>query len=253
MRFASWNVNGLRACLGKGFLDAFRSLDADVFALQETKMERGQAEFDLGPYREYWNSAEKKGYSGTAVFARVPPVAVSTGIGIPEHDTEGRVIALEFERFFVVNVYAPNSRRELERLPYRLRWEADFRAYLSGLDARKPVILCGDLNCAHREIDIRNPSANRRSAGFTDEERAELTALLDSGFRDTFRTLHPDARDAYTWWSYMGKARERNTGWRIDYFLVSDRLMPAVQSARIHPEIYGSDHCPVSLELAVPG
>lgn len=249
MRCISWNVNGLRACLGKGFTDIFHRLDADIFCLQETKMELGQAEFDLSGYEEYWNSAVKRGYSGTAVFTKTTPLSVSYGMGISEHDNEGRIIRLEFEDFFFVNVYTPNSQRELVRLPYRERWEDDFRDYLMALDAQKPVVVCGDLNCAHTEMDIKNARSNRRNAGFTDEERAKLTALLESGFTDTFRSLHPDKTDAYTWWSYMPGVREKNVGWRIDYFLVSDRLMPRVKDAVIYAEVYGSDHCPVGLEL----
>ncbi len=248
MRLISWNVNGLRACLGKGFMQAFEEFDADVFALQETKMEKGQAELPLDGYTEVWNSAEKKGYSGTAVFCKEAPISVQNGIGDP-HDGEGRVITLEYDRLYFVNVYTPNARRELERLPYRMEWDDAFRAYVQKLDAQKPVVICGDLNCAHREIDIKNARANRRSAGFTDEERAKLSALIDAGFTDAFRALHPDVRDAYTWWSYMGKAREKNVGWRIDYFLVSDRLMPSVTATPLYTHVLGSDHCPVGLEL----
>ena len=251
MRMISWNVNGLRSCLGKGFGAVFAALDADIFALQETKMQRGQAELELGGYHEYWNSAEKKGYSGTAVFAKRPPQNVTYGIGLPEHDTEGRVITLEYETFFFVDVYTPNARRELERLSYREQWEDDFRAYLKALDARKPVIVCGDLNCAHQEIDLKNPKTNRRNAGFTDEERGKLTALLQSGFVDTFRYLNPDARDAYTWWSYMSNARARNIGWRIDYFLASECLAPRLETGHIFASVMGSDHCPVGLDIAL--
>jgi exodeoxyribonuclease-3 len=247
MKLVSWNVNGLRACWGKGFLESFRALDADVFALQETKMAPGQAEIELPGYAEHWNAANKKGYSGTAVFTRVPPLSAATGMGMAEHDGEGRIITLEFPSFFFVDVYTPNSQRGLMRLEYRMRWEDDFKAFLCGLDAQKPVVACGDLNCAHHEIDLKHPSANRRNAGFTDEERAKLTALLEAGFADTFRSLYPDRRDAYTWWSYFSQARERNVGWRIDYFLVSQRLLPRVREAAIHPDIRGSDHCPVSL------
>ncbi|MDR0380656.1 MAG: exodeoxyribonuclease III [Oscillospiraceae bacterium] len=247
MKLVSWNVNGLRACLGKGFLESFRALDADVFALQETKMMPGQAEIDLPGYAEHWNAARKKGYSGTAVFTRVPPLSAATDMGVAEHDEEGRIITLEFPSFFFVNVYTPNSQRDLARLPYRMRWEDDFKAFLCDLDTRKPVVVCGDLNCAHREIDLKHPTANRRNAGFTDEERAKLTALLEAGFADTFRALYPDRRDAYTWWSYFSQARTRNVGWRIDYFLVSRRLLSHVREAAIHPDIHGSDHCPVSL------
>ena len=251
MKLASWNVNGLRACLKKGFMESFSDIGADVFCLQETKMERGQAEIDLGGYDEYWNSADKKGYSGTAVFSKIPPVSVTYGMGIDEHDHEGRMITLEFNGFFLVNVYVPNSQGELQRLGYRMQWEDDFRDYLSGLDAVKPVVICGDLNCAHREIDIKNPKTNMRNAGFTWEERDKLTLLLDSGFTDFFRYLYPDKRDAYTWWSYMRGVREKNVGWRIDYFLGSDRLRDRLEEAFILPEVYGSDHCPVGLVLDV--
>jgi len=249
MKLASWNVNGLRACLKKGFADAFSSIGADVFCLQETKMERGQAEIGFQGYLEYWNSAEKKGYSGTAIFTQIPPLSVTYDMGVEEHDHEGRMITLEFESFYLVNVYVPNSRRELLRLDYRMRWEDDFRKYVCGLDVVKPVIICGDLNCAHTEIDIKNPKSNERNAGFTWEERGKMTELLDAGFTDFFRHFNPDKRDAYTWWSYMGGARERDVGWRIDYFLGSDRLTEMVSDACIFPDIYGSDHCPVSLEL----
>ena len=249
MKLISWNVNGLRACLKKGFMESFREIGADVFCLQETKMERGQAELDLGGYSEYWNSAERKGYSGTAVFTRVPPVSVCYGMGIEDHDHEGRMITLEFEDYYLVNVYVPNSQGELKRLDYRMRWEDDFRCYVSGLDAIKPVIICGDLNCAHKEIDIKNPKSNMRNAGFTWEERDKLTGLLGAGFTDFFRFLYPDKRDAYTWWSYMRGVRERNIGWRIDYFLGSDRLRGEVPDAFILPEVYGSDHCPVGILL----
>ena len=249
MKLISWNVNGLRACLGKGFAAAFHTLDADVFCLQETKMLQGQAEIDVAGYHEYWNSAVKKGYSGTAVFCRQKPLSAATGIGIERHDQEGRVLTLDFGGFFLVNCYTPNSQRELARLSYRMEWEDDFRAYLCGLSAQKPVVLCGDLNVAHEEIDIKNAKSNRRNAGFTDEERAKMTSLLEEGFADTFRELYPDRRDAYTWWSYMGTARERNIGWRIDYFIVSRPLMVQVSDAMIYPEIYGSDHCPVGLAL----
>jgi len=249
MKLASWNVNGLRACLGKGFMDAFSSIGADVFCIQETKMVQGQAEIDLRGYQEYWNSAEKKGYSGTAVFTKIPTLSATYGMGIDEHDREGRIITLEFEDFHLVNVYVPNSRRELLRLDYRMCWEDDFRKYVCGLDAAKPVIICGDLNCAHREIDIKNPKSNERNAGFTWEERDKMTQLLDAGLTDFYRHFNPDKRDAYTWWSYMRGARERNVGWRIDYFLGSDRLTDRVADAAILPEIYGSDHCPVSLVI----
>jgi len=249
MKLASWNVNGLRACLKKGFLDAFSSIGADVFCIQETKMQQGQAEIELQGYQEYWNSAEKKGYSGTAVFTKIPPLSVTNDMGIDEHDHEGRIITLEFKDFYLVNVYVPNSKRELLRLDYRMIWEDDFRKYVCGLDAVKPVIICGDLNCAHQEIDLKHPRSNERNAGFTCEERGKMTELLSAGFTDFFRHFNPDKRDAYTWWSYMGGARERNVGWRIDYFLGSDRLTERVAEAFIFPEIYGSDHCPVSLVI----
>lgn len=249
MKLISWNVNGLRACLGKGFETAFAALDADVFCLQETKLQAGQIALALPGYHQYWNYAEKKGYSGTALFCRKEPLAVTYGIGVEKHDREGRVITAEFDDLFVVTVYTPNSQNELARLPYRMAWEDAFRAYLTGLDARKPVVVCGDLNVAHQPIDLKHPAANRRSAGFSDEEREKMTDLLAAGFTDTFRFLHPDARDAYSWWSYRFHARETNAGWRIDYFLVSDRLRPRVQEAAIHTEIYGSDHCPVELVL----
>ncbi|MCL2402482.1 MAG: exodeoxyribonuclease III [Oscillospiraceae bacterium] len=250
MKLVSWNVNGLRACLKKGFLDAFTHIDADVFCLQETKMERGQAEIDLGGYHEYWNSADKKGYSGTAVFSKIEPLSVSYGMGIDEHDREGRIIRLEFEKFFLVNVYTPNAQRELTRLPYRLRWEDDFREYVCGLDKIKPAIICGDLNVAHQEIDIKNAKSNMRNAGFTQAERDKMTQLLDAGFTDFYRNLHPDKHDAYTWWSLMPGVRERNVGWRIDYFLGSDRLGAHVSDATIYADIYGSDHCPVGLSIS---
>jgi exodeoxyribonuclease-3 len=249
MKLISWNVNGLRACLKHGFQDVFRRFDADVVCLQETKMVQGQAEIALAGYKEFWNSAVKKGYSGTAIFTRYQPLDRHDGIGIPEHDREGRVITLEFKHFFLVNVYTPNSQAELTRLDYRMKWEDAFRHYLCKLDKKKPVIVCGDLNVAHQEIDLRHPKANRHNAGFTDQERTKMTELLDAGFVDTFRTLHPDQAEAYTWWSYRSNARTNNVGWRIDYFLVSKRLIPEVQSAAIHPEIHGSDHCPVELGI----
>lgn len=249
MKLISWNVNGLRASLNKGFLEAFRALDADIFCLQETKMERGQAEIDLTGYAEYWNSAEKKGYSGTAVFSKEAPLSEHYGIGAEEHDKEGRVITLEYPAFYLVDCYTPNSKRELLRLDYRMVWEDAFRDYLKKLDEKKPVILCGDLNVAHEEIDIKNAKSNRRNAGFTDEERAKMTLLLQDGFSDTFRTLNPEKTDAYTWWSYCGNARANNVGWRIDYFIVSSRIMGNVKDAMIYPEITGSDHCPVGLEI----
>lgn len=249
MRFISWNVNGLRACYGKGFEEAFRTLDADFFCLQETKMQEGQLDAAFEGYRSYWNYAEKKGYSGTAVFTRREPLAVTYGLGAEEHDREGRVITLEMEDFFLVTVYTPNSQDELRRLDYRMEWEDAFRQYLLGLDARKPVVVCGDLNVAHREIDLKNPKANRRNAGFTDEERGKFQALLDAGFVDTFRYFYPDLEGIYSWWSYRFRAREKNAGWRIDYFLVSARLTERLQEAKIHTEIYGSDHCPVEVVL----
>lgn len=249
MKLISWNVNGLRACLGKGFLESFAALDADIFSIQETKMQPGQAELDLPGYKQYWNSAEKKGYSGTAVFTRLEPLNVTYGIGSEEHDREGRAITLEFEDFYLVNCYVPNAQRELTRLDWRMEWEDALRAYLLELDSRKPVIYCGDLNVAHQEIDLKNAKSNRGNAGFTDEERAKMTQLLEAGFVDSFRHLYPDKTGAYSWWSYMFHAREKNAGWRIDYFLVSNRLLPQVTGAAIHSEIYGSDHCPVELGL----
>ncbi len=249
MKFVSWNVNGLRACLKKGFMESFHRLDADIVGLQETKMQPGQAILELNGYRQYWNSAEKKGYSGTAVFSRVEPMAVTYGIGVEEHDHEGRVITLELPEYYFVTVYTPNSKRELERLSYRMEWEDAFRTYLSGLDAKKPVIVCGDLNVAHKEIDLKNPSSNHHNAGFTDEERGKFTELLESGFVDTFRALYPDRTGIYTWWSYLRKARDTNAGWRIDYFVVSERLKERIVDATIHNEIFGSDHCPVGLEV----
>mgnify|MGYP003879586285 CR=1 FL=1 len=249
MKLISWNVNGLRACLNKGFLDYFHKVDADIFCIQETKLQEGQIKLDLEGYYQYWNYAEKKGYSGTAVFTKIKPLSVSYGIGIEEHDKEGRVITLEFDDFYLVNVYTPNSQRELARLDYRMKWEDDFREYLKNLEKNKPVIVCGDLNVAHKEIDIKNPEANRRNAGFTDEEREKMTILLESGFVDTFRYFYPDKKDAYTWWSYMRKAREKNIGWRIDYFLVSKSLVNRLKSAAIHSDVMGSDHCPVELVI----
>lgn len=249
MKLISWNVNGLRACVGKGFVDIFRSMDADVFCLQETKLQEGQIDLDLPDYHCYWNYAEKKGYSGTAMFLKREPLAVTYGIGVDKHDREGRVITAELEDCFVVTVYTPNSQNELARLDYRMEWEDAFREYLVGLDRRKPVVVCGDLNVAHTEIDLKNPKTNRMNAGFTDEERAKFGILLESGFTDTFRLLYPDAEGVYSWWSYRFHAREKNAGWRIDYFLVSDRLRDAVKQATIHADIFGSDHCPVGLEL----
>ncbi|MCL1983235.1 MAG: exodeoxyribonuclease III [Clostridiales bacterium] len=249
MKLASWNVNGLRACLKKGFAEAFEQIGADVFCLQETKMEQGQAEIGISGYEQFWNSAEKKGYSGTAVFTKAEPIAVSFGMGVSEHDHEGRIIELEFEEFYLVNVYTPNSKRELLRLPYRMGWEDDFREYVCGLDREKPVVICGDLNCAHEEIDIKNAKANVRNAGFTQEERDKMTKLLAAGFTDFYRHFNPDKHDAYTWWSMMPGVRERNVGWRIDYFLGSDRLTGRVKSAVIYDNVYGSDHCPVGIEI----
>ena len=249
MKLISWNVNGLRACMGKGFLDFLKASDADIVCLQETKMQREQADFIIGGYEEYWNSAEKKGYSGTAVFTKKPPLPVSYGIGIPEHDTEGRVITAEFPDFFLVNVYTPNSQQELARLPYRMQWEDAFRDYLKTLDQKKPLIVCGDMNVAHEEIDLKNPKTNRKNAGFTDEERQKMTELLSSGFIDTFRLLYPDTEGVYSWWSYRFHAREKNAGWRIDYFLVSDRLKDRVSDSRIDTDVFGSDHCPIELIL----
>ena len=249
MKFISWNVNGLRACAGKGFAETFKTLDADFFALQETKMQAGQMDLEFEGYGSYWNYAEKKGYSGTAVFTRKSPLSVRYGIGIDEHDHEGRVITLEMENFYFVTVYVPNSQDELARLGYRMKWEDDFRDYLMKLDASKPVIVCGDLNVAHREIDLKNPKTNRRNAGFTDEEREKFSRLLESGFTDTFRHFYPDMENIYSWWSYRFKAREKNAGWRIDYFLTSKRLDERLVSAGIHTEIYGSDHCPVELVI----
>lgn len=249
MKPVSWNVNGLRACLGKGFLDFFSAADADAVCLQETKMHQEQADLELPGYQQFWNSAEKKGYSGTAVFTRVPPLNVTYGIGMAEHDSEGRVITVEYEPFYLVNCYTPNAQRELARLEYRMKWEDDFRAYLMSLDAKKPVVLCGDLNVAHQEIDLKNPKTNRRNAGFSDEERAKMTELLAGGFVDTFRALYPDVTGAYTWWSYLRRARDTNAGWRIDYFIVSERLRGAVHDSRIRADVMGSDHCPVELDL----
>ena len=248
MKFISWNVNGLRACVGKDFEQSFRQLDADFFCLQETKMQEGQLDLQFEGYTSYWNYAEKKGYSGTAIYTRHKPLSVTYGIGIDEHDHEGRVITLEMEDFYLVTVYTPNSQDGLRRLDYRMVWETDFLAYLKRLDSQKPVIVCGDLNVAHQEIDLKNPKTNRRNAGFTDEEREKMSILLDNGFTDTFRFLHPE-EVTYSWWSYRFKAREKNAGWRIDYFLISDRLRPQLSGASIHTEILGSDHCPVELNL----
>ena len=250
MKLISWNVNGFRAVLGKGFAEIFKTLDADIFCLQETKMQPGQAEFSPEGYFQYWYSAEKKGYSGTAVFTKHEPMSVSYGIGKEEHSHEGRAITLEFETFYLVNVYTPNSQNELARLDYRMQWEDDLLAYLKELDAKKPVVYCGDLNVAHNEIDLKNPKTNRNRAGFSDAERAKMTRLLQSGFVDTFRYFYPDAIGAYTWWSYFRKARATNAGWRIDYFIVSERLKEQMKDALIYADVMGSDHCPVGLELA---
>lgn len=249
LKLISWNVNGLRAVLKKGFIDIFHQLDADIFCIQETKMQEGQAEVDLPGYDEYWNSAVKKGYSGVAIFTRIKPVSVSYGLNIEEHDQEGRVITLEFEDFFLVNVYTPNSQSELARLDYRMRWEDDFRKYLLKLNESKPVIACGDMNVAHKEIDLKNPKTNRKNAGFTDEEREKISLLLDSGFVDTFRKFYPDKTGIYSWWSYRFKAREKNAGWRIDYFLASKEIEDRVKDAYILNDIMGSDHCPVGIDL----
>lgn len=249
MKLISWNVNGLRAAVKKGFLDFFNDEDADIFCLQETKMQEGQLELDLPGYKQYFNSAIKKGYSGTAVFTKIEPITSTYGLDIEEHDNEGRVITLEFEKFYLVNVYTPNSKKELLRLEYRMKWEDDFRQYLLNLEKKKPVVLCGDLNVAHQEIDLKNPKTNKKNAGFTDEERSKISILLESGFIDSFRYLYPDKVDSYSWWSYMGKARENNTGWRIDYFLVSQQLKENIKDAMIYDHIYGSDHCPVGIIL----
>ncbi|MBQ8184581.1 MAG: exodeoxyribonuclease III [Lachnospiraceae bacterium] len=249
MKFVSWNVNGLRACVGKNFLEDFKALDADIFCLQETKLQEGQIDLSLPGYYQYWNYAVKKGYSGTAILTKMEPLSVSYGIGREEHDQEGRVITLEFEGFYFVTVYTPNSQNELARLSYRMEWEDAFRTYVCALDAKKPVVFCGDLNVAHREIDLKNPRANRHNAGFTDEERAKFTELLQAGFTDTFRYFYPDATDIYSWWSYRFRAREKNAGWRIDYFVVSDRLQDKLVDAKIHTDVMGSDHCPVELEV----
>lgn len=249
-KLISWNVNGLRACMEKGFADIFRTLDADIFCLQETKLQAGQLDWVPDGF-DYWNYAEKKGYSGTAIFCKKEPLSVSYGLGIDEHDHEGRVITLEFPEFYLVNVYTPNSQDGLKRLDYRMHWEDDFRAYVAGLNEKKPVVICGDMNVAHTEIDLKNPKTNRKNAGFTDEERAKMTELLEAGFIDTFRYFHPDEIGAYSWWSYRFRAREKNAGWRIDYFLAGQALEDKLVSACIHPEIFGSDHCPVELVLNV--
>ena len=249
MKLISWNVNGLRACMNKGFQDFLAASEADIFCVQETKMQKGQAEFDFSGYEEYWNSAEKKGYAGTAIFTKIKPLNVSYDMGIAEHDQEGRIIAAEFDDFYLVNVYTPNSQRELARLDYRMQWEDAFRAYVKQLDEKKPVIICGDLNVAHKEIDLKNFKTNHKNAGFTDEERAKMTELLEAGFIDSFRHLYPDKEGIYTWWSYMFKAREKNAGWRIDYFIVSDRIADRISDSLIYTDIMGSDHCPVGLIL----
>ena len=249
MKFISWNVNGLRACVQKGFLDFFHGMDADFFCLQETKLQEGQIDLELPGYEQYWCYAEKKGYSGTAIFTKHSPVSVHYGIDVPELDTEGRVITLEYPEFYLVTCYTPNAQRELARIDHRMRWEGAFRGYLQGLDEKKPVIMCGDLNVAHNEIDLKNPKSNRGNAGFSDEERGEFGKLLDAGFTDSFRYLYPDLEGAYTWWSYMFNSRAKNIGWRIDYFVVSDRLKEKIRTAAIHADVMGSDHCPVELEL----
>ena len=249
MKLISWNVNGIRAAMTKGFEEFFDSISADIFCVQETKLQTEQIKFEKEGYKQYWNSAVKKGYSGTAVFSKIEPISVKYGIGIEEHDQEGRVITLEFEKFFLVNCYTPNSKRELERLEYRQVWEDEFRKYLVNLDNKKPVILCGDLNVAHKEIDLKNPSSNHHNAGFTDEEREKMTKLLEAGFTDTFRYMYPDKEGEYSWWSYMFHAREKNAGWRIDYFIVSNKIKDKIQDAKIHQEIFGSDHCPVELDI----
>ena len=249
MKFISWNVNGLRACMGKGFMDFFNAQDADFFCLQETKLQAGQIEMDLPHHRDFWSYAEKKGYSGTAIFAKQEPLSVSCGIGVPELDNEGRVVTLEYDNFYLVTCYTPNAQRELARLDHRMKWDEAFRDFLKALDEKKPVIICGDLNVAHQEIDLKNPKSNRGNAGFSDEERESFTKTLDLGFTDTFRHLNPDLAGAYTWWSYMFKAREKDVGWRIDYFLVSNRIADKITAASIYKEILGSDHCPVGLEI----
>ena len=251
MRFISWNVNGLRACVGKGFVDTFEKLDADIFSLQETKMQAGQLDLDFEGYKSYWNYAEKKGYSGTAVYTRLTPIEVTMGMNIDAHDHEGRVITVEFDKFYYVTVYTPNSQDGLRRLDYRMTWDDDFRTYIIELDKRKPVVVCGDMNVAHTEIDLKNPKTNTKNAGFTNEEREKFTKLLEAGFTDTFRYMNPDARDIYSWWSYRFRAREKNAGWRIDYYLVSNRLRANIKSTQILTDVYGSDHCPVLLELSI--
>jgi exodeoxyribonuclease-3 len=251
LKLISWNVNGLRAAINKGFMDFFKQVDSDIFCLQETKMQEGQIELVLDGYYQYWNSAEKKGYSGTAIFTKQKPISVSYGLGIEEHDKEGRIITLEFENFYFVDCYTPNSKRELERLDYRMIWEDEVRRYLQKLDKIKPVIYCGDLNVAHKEIDLKNPKTNRGNAGFTDEERNKMTELLNAGFTDSFRYVYPDKEEAYSWWSYMGRAREKNIGWRIDYFITSNSIKEKIEDAKIHSEILGSDHCPIELDIDI--
>lgn len=251
MKLVSWNVNGLRACMNKGFIDFFGAVDADIFCLQETKMQQGQADIELEGYEEYWNSAAKKGYSGTAVFSKIKANSVSIDLGIEEHDLEGRVITLDYNYFYLVNTYAPNAQRGLTRLKYRMAWQDDFCSYLKSLDRKKPVIICGDLNVAHQEIDLKNPKSNMGNAGFSPQERARMTDLLEAGFVDSFRYLNPDKTGAYTWWSYMFNARVKNVGWRIDYFLVSERIRDQIQAALIYSEVMGSDHCPIGLEISI--
>lgn len=251
MKMISWNVNGLRACINKGFEDFFNNIDADIFCLQETKLQEGQINFAPAGYHCYWNYADKKGYSGTAVFTKIKPLCVTYGMGIDEHDHEGRMITLEFEKFYFITVYVPNSQRELTRLDYRMKWEDDFRDYITALNKNKPVIYCGDLNVAHHEIDLKNPKTNHKNAGFTDDEREKLSAVLDAGFTDTFRYLYPEATGIYSWWSYMFKAREKNAGWRIDYFITSKALDEKITDAKIHTDILGSDHCPIELDIAL--
>ncbi len=251
MKLISWNVNGIRACINKGFKEFFHQINADIFCIQETKCQPDQIDLTFGGYKSYWNSAQKKGYSGTAIFTKQEPIEVTNGIRIQEHDQEGRIITIEYKNFYLVNNYTPNSKRELERLEYRQRWEDEIRKYLSKLKQTKPVIMCGDLNVAHQEIDLKNPKTNRKNAGFTDEERQKMTQLLKAGFTDSYRYLYPNQKEAYTWWSYMQKAREKNVGWRIDYFLVSNDLQKNIKQATIYPEVMGSDHCPIGLEIEI--
>ncbi|MCI8636652.1 MAG: exodeoxyribonuclease III [Clostridia bacterium] len=251
MQLISWNVNGIRACVNKGFKEYFKQAQADIFCIQETKCQPDQIELEFNEYHSYWNSAKKKGYSGTAIFTKIEPKQVKYGIGIEEHDQEGRIITLEFENFYLINNYTPNSKRELERLEYRQQWEDEIRKYLSKLNKKKPVIMCGDLNVAHQEIDLKNPKTNKGNAGFTNEERQKMTMLLETGFTDSFRYLYPQKENSYTWWSYMGKAREKNVGWRIDYFIVSNGIKQKIEEASIHSEIMGSDHCPIGLKIKI--